>query len=1155
MGVERFFMLLVAVGLAYGVLPWRKSRDRRQVAAERELAVNATRESEVRFHTLVENASDIIMALAADGTVRYSSPAVERMLGYRPEELVGTRIFGLVHPDDVERALSRFAEIVARPGVHPPFEFRVLHKDGSWRYLEHVVNNLLDDTALNAVVVNSRDVTERKRGEEEKTRQACEAALRADVGTALAGGGSLQDILKRCTEAIVCHLDAAFARIWTLNEVDSVLELQASAGIYTHTHGAHSRVPLGKLNKIGLIAEERLPHLSNSVSSDERLSEKEWAEREGMVAFAGYPLVVEERLVGVVAMFSREELAEDTLEALGSVADVIAKGIERKQAEKRLRDTEARYRTLVESIPAITYMQEIDDTSHSVYVSPQVEEILGYSPEECTSIPEHWTKILHPADRERVLAEDRRTNETGEPFSMEYRQLAKDGRIVWVRDEATLVKDEEGNPRYWLGVQMDITDQKWAEGALRKSELQLRSVIANVPVVLFAVDLMGTFTLSEGKGLEALGYEPSEIVGRSVSEVLGHRQEILDDIDRALAGEEFSVVREVRSRSFEMWYAPLRARTGEVSGVIGVTTDITEREQAMEMLREAELRYRTLVEQIPAVTYIEATDVAEPEWGTLYVSPQVEALTGYSPEEWTSEPKIWERILHPDDRERVLAEDARTEQTGERFEMEYRMIAKDGRVVWVRDEAVLVGDALGRPLFWQGVMTEFTEHKELEERLAHLAFYDPLTNLPNRALFMERLKQALDRRDDGRDYTAVITLNLDNFRVVNDSLGHEAGDRLLVAVAERLQRSLRPGDTIARLSGDGFVVLLEVIRGTREAIRVVERIEESLRAPVPLCEQEVSITASVGIALAGASEDQPEALLRNADTAMYRAKDRGKAQYEIFDPSMDTRASERLALQRELRLAVEHGELSLRYQPDILLDSGDVVGMNASVYWEHPERGLMRPTESILLAEGTPLILSIGHWALREACRQAAQWQERRKGDLPLMVCVDLFARQLRLKDLAKKVASLLRETGLEPRALNLWISESVAMKDAHYTISTLEELKSLGVQISISSFGTGYSSLRYLNRFPVDFLVIDSSFVGNLWEGSADATVVSGMISLAHALGITAVAEGVETSKQVAQLRRLGCNLAQGDYFSEPLTSEAAAKFLAATYGDQKSD
>jgi diguanylate cyclase (GGDEF)-like protein len=498
--------------------------------------------------------------------------------------------------------------------------------------------------------------------------------------------------------------------------------------------------------------------------------------------------------------------------------------------------------------------------------------------------------------------------------------------------------------------------------------------------------------------------------------VLGNRPEILDDVDRALAGEEFSAVREINSRMFQVWYTPLKASTGEVYGVIGAAVDITER-------------------------------------------------------------------------------------------------------------------------------------KRLEEWLARLAYYDSLTNLPNRALFVERLEEALGQTVNSRAYVAVVTLDLDDFRIINTSLGHEAGDRLLVAVAERLRRVLDAGDTVARLGGDTFAVLIRNMSGTEEAIEVVERIGEHIQTPISLQAQEVSVTASIGVALGIGTRSQPKVLLGEADTAMSWAKYKGKAQSEVFDPSvMDARASERLALERDLRTAITTDELVLRYQPDILLDTDHVVGMMALLHWEHPERGLMTPSEFIPIAEGSRLVLSIGQRILREACWQAVEWQERHQCDPPFMMCVDLSARQFRQRGIAEEVATLLRQTGLEPRSLNLRISESVAMKDARHTISTLEKLKSHGVQLSINNFGTGYSSLRYLNRFPVDFLVIDSSFVRNLWEGSADATVVSGMISLAHALGISAAAEGVETRKQVTLLRGMGCNLVRGEYFSPPLTREAASQFLASS-------
>jgi PAS domain S-box-containing protein len=386
---------------------------------------------------------------------------------------------------------------------------------------------------------------------------------------------------------------------------------------------------------------------------------------------------------------------------------------ERKQAEERLREAEERYRALVEQIPAVTYIQKIGQSSESTYVSPQMETMLGYKPEECTSDPEHWIKIMHPADRERVLAEDARTNESGEPFRMEFRQFAKDGSVVWIRDEAVLVRDEEGAPSYWLGIQYDITERKRAEEALKESELRLRTVISNVPVVLFALDFAGVVTLSEGKGMGALGLEPGEIVGRSISEVFGNVPGILEDVDRALAGETLSAVREVSSRTFEMWYSPVRARTGEVTGAIAVSIDITERKEAEEALKESEERYRLVAKATNEAIWDNDLATGQQSWNGA-----IEAMFGYSPDEVGDDARWREERIHPDDRERVLsAEEAVLEEGGEGWSNEYRFRRADGDYSTVVDRAYVLRDEGGRPVRLVGSMMDVTERRRAEEAL------------------------------------------------------------------------------------------------------------------------------------------------------------------------------------------------------------------------------------------------------------------------------------------------------------------------------------------------------------------------------------------------------------------------------------------------------
>ncbi|MBV9455451.1 MAG: EAL domain-containing protein [Rubrobacter sp.] len=568
---------------------------------------------------------------------------------------------------------------------------------------------------------------------------------------------------------------------------------------------------------------------------------------------------------------------------------------------------------------------------------------------------------------------------------------------------------------------------------------------------------------------------------------------------------------------------------------------IDELRQSERSLRESEKRFRSLVEHnfSDIVTIIEAD-------GTVrsYQSPAIERVLGQLPGRQVGT-NVFERI-HPDDIERALSLFVEVlDKPGLHPPIEFRVPHTDGSWRYLEH---IVNNQLDDPAV-KGIVVssrDITERKVLEEQLRHQAFHDSLTGLPNRVLFMDRLEQALVRRSRRQGSIAILFLDLDNFKLINDSLGHEMGNRLLKAVSERLEGCLRTEDTVARLGGDEFAVLLEDVHDEGEATEVAERIEEELQKPVAFGEREAFVSASIGIVLTSTAWNRPEDLLQSADTAMYQAKDKGKAQCQVFDPGMDTHALERLELRSDLRRAVEREEFVVFYQPKVLMETGDIVGMEALIYWDHPERGLVPPSEFVSIAEGSRLILPIGRRLLQEACQQGREFQDVYDGDVPLMMSVSLSARQLRQPDLVECIAGLLKETDLIPHSLNLNVAEDVAMKDARSTIAKLRELKSLGTQMTINNFGTGYSSLGYLNRFPLSFLEIERSFIGRLWEGATEVAVVSGIISLAHALGLTATAEGVETFEQVVQLRRLGCDLARGNYFSEPLPGEEAAVLLA---------
>lgn len=427
-----------------------------------------------------------------------------------------------------------------------------------------------------------------------------------------------------------------------------------------------------------------------------------------------------------------------------------------------------------------------------------------------------------------------------------------------------------------------------------------------------------------------------------------------------------------------------------------------------------------------------------------------------------------------------------------------------------------------------------------EAQLAHDAFHDALTGLPNRVLFADRLERALLRaRASNYKAVAVLFLDLDNFKIINDSLGHAAGDRLLITVAERLQTCIRPGDTVARLGGDEFTILLEDVRDVDEVALVADRITQVLGLPVRIYEREVFTAASVGVAISENWDVAPEVLLRDADTAMYQAKAAGKGHYVVFERSMNDRILERLELEADLRRAVENREFRLYYQPIVDLDTGAMRGVEALVRWNHPKRGWIPPGKFIYIAEETGLIVPLGRWVLEEACRQANIWHTRYPDDKPLVISVNLSARQLQEGSLVDEVARVLAVSALSADHLELEITESVMMIDAEATIARLRALKALGVRLAVDDFGTGYSSMAYLSKFPLDTLKIDRSFVETLGPQDEKRAIVRAILTLAKTLNLSVTSEGIETPEQLEQLREMGSNRGQGFYFAHPLTPE----------------
>jgi diguanylate cyclase (GGDEF)-like protein/PAS domain S-box-containing protein len=556
---------------------------------------------------------------------------------------------------------------------------------------------------------------------------------------------------------------------------------------------------------------------------------------------------------------------------------------------------------------------------------------------------------------------------------------------------------------------------------------------------------------------------------------------------------------------------------------------------ASRRLVEAEARYRTLVERIPASVYLDRLRVRTGEFmESVYVSPQVEKLTGFSPDEYLADPDLWLRRIHPDDHEQVLARDKAHYVSGEALEQEYRFIRSDGREIWMHEEATVIPSGDSESILSHGFVLDITERKLLEDQLAHQAFHDSLTGLANRALFGDRLDHALARRARTGDELAVLFLDLDAFKTVNDSLGHGAGDEMLRVVAERLRGALRATDTVARLGGDEFAVLLEDIDGADAAGIAADRILDAIGGTIEIAGRSVVCRASIGIALASEDGDEASALLRNADAAMYHAKAEQRGGAVLFESGMHTAALNRFELEAELRLAIERGDLRLAYQPAVDVATREIDGVEALVRWDHPVRGPIPPLAFIDVAEQSGLIDDLGRWVLREACRQGAAWRAAGVTPAGFSLSVNVSARQLS-SAVVDDVEAILAETGFPADELVLEVTESSVMHDTTRAIKVLQALRSRGIRIAVDDFGTGYSSLGSLRSLPIDVLKIDRSFVVGV-ESPAEAPLTETLLRLGRVLGLKTIAEGVETEAQAQALVAMGCRFAQGYLFARPL-------------------
>lgn len=812
----------------------------------------------------------------------------------------------------------------------------------------------------------------------------------------------------------------------------------------------------------------------------------------------------------------------------------------------QMMDNEGKYRSFIENLPVLFYAVQPDPPYSPLYVSPAFEKF-GFKLQEWTTDPDIWLRVIHPDDLGRIFEKTTASTVSGGDADYEYRIIDAHGDTHWVRDVGRLIRGEDGAVVCREGVIIDITDQKLAEQALTASEERYRNLFENANDIIYVHDLQGNYLSVNRAAERVLGYSREEAMSMNMTHLAAPeylkiaRQKLTKKIrDGKPTSYEMDCISKGGKRVTLEINSSAVYRDGEPAAIQGIARDITQKKRAEEALKTSEKQYRDLFENANDLIYTHDLNGV-----FTSLNRAGEKITGYSRGE-ALQMQISDVVApeYLDVARQRLIQKLKGDISGS-YELE--IISKEGRRVMLELNTRLIYHN-DKPTGIQGIGRDITSRRHAEDQLRYNSRHDGLTGLPNRLEFMEKLQIAVKCKQNDPNYKfGVLFLDLDRFKVINDSLGHVIGDKLLVGIAKRLNSCIRPNDIVARLGGDEFTVLLNNIGTGEDASMVANRLQRKLAAPFKFGSSEVFTSASIGIIVSDDIDRDAEDFLRDADTAMYRAKEAGKARCEVFDRAMHVKNINLLQVETDLRHALERREFELYFQPVVSLETGSICEFEALIRWNHPKRGLIGPNEFIGVAEETGLIIPIGRWVLEEACRQISEWQEQVL--FPLSVSVNLSAKQLLHPTLTSEINGILSRSGLRTSQLKLEVTESSVMGNSELAMSVLSDLNALGISLSTDDFGTGYSSLSYLQRFPFDRLKIDRTFVDKMDTDSKSVAIVKSLLMLGENLGIEVVAEGIETETQFEMLRSLGCRLGQGYLFSRPVEAKAAAQMLNATF------
>lgn len=1141
-------------------------------------------ENRRNFSTLTDRLPGVVYRCVRDrenSLCEFISEGCWKLTGYVPDDFTNHRIDldRLIHPDDRHRVLTtRQATLNDRQPY--TLEYRLISRSQEQKWVQEKGNGIFRQGKIIALEGFITDISDRKRREEEL--ELLQYLTRA-VGEAPDFNAALELVLTRVCQGLELDLGEA----WIPNDTERILELSPvwygdrdRADLCAFHEQSHAYYFPHNVGLPGLIWQSRQPQGFIDLSHHHEFLRNRLAWEYGLKTAFGVPIIADDKVIAVLVFFSshRHQLDRGLQDLISTIATQLGGIVQYKQTEVALRNSQRQLRSLIDSTPGIFFNATNDEGWSMTYLSEGCQLLTGYRSEDLIARnPCSFEDIIHEEDRPKVFTAIETSIGRYKPYVVEYRIRTKQGDYKWVWEKGRGVFDPVGRVVGLEGFITDITERKYAEQALRSQASELQALFAAMTDIILVFDAEGRY-LKVAPTNPTLLYSPAQdLVGKTLYEVFDRdRADVfLRYIHQALQEKQpIHIEYSLSVRGKETWFAGTVSPTEENTAIF-VARDITEAKQAREALKETEAKYRSIFENA-----VEGIFQTTPDGHYISANPALAKIYGYAtPQDLIVSLTDIEHQLYVEPSQRM--EFARLIQQNDAVVgFESQIYRQDGSIIWISENARAVRDERGEILYYEGMVIDITEQKRDKEELHHRAFFDALTGLPNRALFRKRLNDALQRaRQNAPDrnyHFAVLFLDLDRFKVVNDSLGHLVGDRLLIEIARRLEKCVRQDDMVARLGGDEFTILLDNIENEDTAIRVAERIEKDLEAPFQLDGYTVFTGASIGIVSCGdrlcavsieETEKQqgilcphqegeevetciyyrnPEDLLRDADTALYRAKELGKGRYELFNPSMHHNVVSQWQWEMELRQALEEKQFEVHYHPIVCLTTGNLQGFETLLRWQHPEKGTLYPAEFLAAAEESGLIIPIGNWVLETACTEVSSWQKEMKQMHPCDIHINISSKQLLQPDLIDRLDRICAQTGFDPAMLKLEIAESLWTQKVDAARSILQQLNERKIGLCIDDFGTGYSCLECLQQFPIYGLKIERTFVSAIESNEQKAEIARIIVMLAKNLGLRAIAEGIETPRQLEQMRAFGCDLAQGYFFAKVLKPEEAKELLA---------